>query len=347
MARADSTNRVSIRDVAAVAGVSRQTVSRVINRSPLVNPETRQRVESTIAKLGYYPDASARSMSRGSTHTLACLSPNLTDYTFARIIEGAETECRQQGYFLLSSSAPEPSTFAAVAEQVVRGRHADGLMIINPYADSRHTRIPDGVPLVFVGARPRLEAADSVALDDEAAARAAVQHLAALGHARIGMITGPLQEDCSQDRMAGYEAALCEAGLPVNPDWMAPGDWSATSGYEAMLAMSTARPQPTAVFAQNDRMAIGVMRAARKLGLGVPGQLAVVGVDDMPLASYFDPPLTTMRQDLFDIGVKAAQLLVRRLREPGAPPVHLRLPAELVVRESTAGPSRKEVSRAR
>ena len=154
MAMSAKSNRLSIRDVAAVAGVSRQTVSRVINRSPLVSPDSRATVEATIAKLGYYPDASARSMSRGSTHTLACLSPNPTDYTFAKIIEGAELECRQQGYFLLSSTAPDRSTFAAIAEQLVRGRHVDGLMVINPYADARHTRIPGGVPLVFVGARP-------------------------------------------------------------------------------------------------------------------------------------------------------------------------------------------------
>ncbi len=186
-------------------------------------------------------------MSRGSTHTLACLSPNLTDYTFARIIEGAETECRQRGYFLLSTSAPNESTFAAIAEQVVHGRHVDGLMVINPYADQRHTRIPNNVPLVYVGARPRQEAADSVALDDEAAARIAVRYSWSSGHDRIALVTGPMQEDCSQDRKAGYEAELRAAGIHPDPGLIVEGDWSATPGYEAMSVSAMAGPCPSAV----------------------------------------------------------------------------------------------------
>ena len=207
--------------------------------------------------------------------------------------------------------------------------------MINPYADGRHRCLPDNVPSVFVGARPREEAVDSVALDDEGAAIAATQHLLALGHRRIATICGPMREDCSQDRLAGYQAVLAAAGLPFDADLIAEGDWSATSGHEAFARLMRQPSPPSAIFAQNDRMAVGVLRAAREAGLDVPGQLAVVGFDDMPLASYFDPSLTTMRQDLVAIGCQAAQLLIRAVENPSAERQHLRLPAELIVREST------------
>lgn len=327
--------RATIRDVAALAGVSHQTVSRVINGDPRVRPATRQRVEAAIAELDFRPNAIARFMATGSTRTLTCLAPNLTDYTFARIIEGAEQEARRHGYFLFSASAEDEVTFATLVDQLVASGRTEGLLVINPYADGRHRCLPDNVPTVYVGARPREEAVDSVALDDEGAAIAATEHLLALGHCRIATICGPMREDCSQDRLAGYQAVLAAAGLPLDADLVAEGDWSATSGHESFARLMRHPSPPSAIFAQNDRMAVGVLRAAREAGLHVPGQLAVVGFDDMPLASYFDPSLTTMRQDLVAIGCQAAQLLIRAVENPSAERQHLRLPAELIVREST------------
>jgi LacI family repressor for deo operon, udp, cdd, tsx, nupC, and nupG len=335
-----SSSHPTIRDVAARARVSHQTVSRVINSDPRVGVETRARVEAAIAKLGYHPNANARSMARGRTHVLACISPNLTDYTFAQLIEGAETEARQLGYFLLSASAPDTVAFTALIEQTLSARRADGLMVINPYADARHSLVPHNAPAVFVGARPRAVAVASVALDDEGAARAATRHLIDLGHRQIAVITGPLAEDCSQDRCAGYRAALEAAGIACDPALVIEGDWSASSGHGAVMRLSRSGRLPTAVFAQNDRMAMGVMRAARDLGLTVPQHLAVIGVDDMPLASYFDPPLTTMRQDMACIGQTAVRLLIQAIEDPAARPEHISLPAELVVRQST-GPGKR------
>jgi DNA-binding LacI/PurR family transcriptional regulator len=144
-----------------------------------------------------------------------------------------------------------------------------------------------------------------------------------------------MQEDCSQDRLAGFQQALAVAGVPGDPCLIVEGDWSATSGHEAFRRLARLPEPPTAIFAQNDRMAIGVLRAAREAGLHVPGDLAVIGVDDMPLASYFDPSLTTMRQDLAEIGRQAAHLLICAVEDANAPRRHLRLPAELIVRAST------------
>lgn len=327
--------RTTIRDVAANAGVSHQTVSRVINGSEAVRPETRRRVEEAIARLGFRPDAIARSMARGRTGYLACFSPNLTDYTFASIIDGAEREARELGYFLMSSSAPTAATFAELVDELIGGGRAEGIMVINPYADDRHLHLPAGFPTVFAGARPREEAADSVALDDVTVSRMATEHLLQLGHRRIGMVTGPPVEDCTQDRRLGYDMALRDAGLLLDPALIIEGTWLAPSGYAAFHYFMSLDERPTAIFAQNDQMAVGILRAARDAGMRLPDDLSVIGVDDIPLAAYFAPPLTTIRQDFADIGCRAARLLIRAIETPESTREHLLLPGELIARRST------------
>lgn len=334
-----TSNRPTLRDVAARAGVSHQTVSRVINGDVRVSTETRQKVQTAIDALGYRPNAIARSMARGRSNTLACLSPNLTDYTFASIIEAAEAEARQHGLFLLSTSAPDEKSFGALLDQLVAGRRVDGLLVINPYIDGRYTRLIANFPCVFIGAQAHENTHSSISLNDENAALQAVQHLLGLGHQRIALITGPHSEECVQDRNTGYQLALRQAGLALDSALSLEGDWSASSGYEATMHLSRLSPPPTAIFAQNDRMALGALRAARDLGWRVPEQLAVVGIDDMPLASYFDPPLTTMRQNMAAIGREATRLLLQAIDYPSLPSRQVRLPAELIIRRSTQLPS--------
>lgn len=332
-------SRVTIRDVATRAGVSHQTVSRVINGSERVNPETRARVEAAIATLGYRPNAIARYMAKGRTATLACIAPNLTDYTFSSIIDAAATEVRQHGYFLLAASAPDEVTFQSLIDELVASRRVEGLLIMNPFADGRHRHLPPDIPTVFAGARPRQEAANSVALNDVHVARTATQHLLDLGHHRIGLITGPMAEDCAQDRCQGYDETLRAAALTPDPALILEGDWQPTSGYNAFRQWMQQAQPVTAVFAQNDQMALGVLRAARDLGLHVPGQLSVIGVDDIPLARHFAPPLTTLRQDFAHIGRDAARLLIEVVSQPDREKEHLQIPAELIVRRSTASPA--------
>ncbi|MFO7585599.1 MAG: LacI family DNA-binding transcriptional regulator [Anaerolineales bacterium] len=324
----------TIRDVARQAGVSHQTVSRVINSSDDVTPETRERVEAAIAELDYHPNAIARSMARGRTRTLACISPNLTDYTFASIIEGAEAEARRLGYFLLSSSARDSESFEALINELVGHRRVDGLLVMNPYADERYQLIPENIPVVFVGARSRGDSICSVCLDDEAVAYDATSYLVACGHTRIGMVTGPMAEDCSMDRIVGFQKALEEHGLSFLPELIIEGNWSASSGQAALMQLSANSDLPDALFVQNDRMAMGVLRAARDLKIAVPGQLSIIGVDDMPLTQHYDPPLTTMRQDMPLIGLEAARILIHSIEGGREQQCQLKLPAELVVRQS-------------
>ncbi len=328
-------SQVTIRDVAKKAGVSHQTVSRVINASAHVLPETRARVEQAIQDLGYRPNAIARFMAQGRTRTLACISPNLSDYTFAKIIEGAETQARAAGYLLLTASAADGQVFAELVSQLVDSRRTEGLLIINPYLDDRHTHTPSDFPVVYLAAAPRDPAILSVSLDDHAGGRDATQHLLDLGHRQIAMITGPEIEDCTNDRTAGYQAALEGSGLTFDPGLVRQGDWSATSGYEAVYSLMESGAVFSGVFAQNDRMAAGAARALREAGLAVPEHVSIIGFDDMPLASYFDPPLTTMRQDLELLGQEAADLLIGMIEEKPIGENQRLLPATLIVRNST------------
>jgi DNA-binding LacI/PurR family transcriptional regulator len=215
-------------------------------------------------------------------------------------------------------------------------RYVDGLIVINPYADERFEYTPKNFPLVFVGASAHEKNICSVSLDDEKVAYEATHHLITLGHTNIALVTGPMEEDCSQDRTEGYRRALQEAGITFDKTMVIEGDWSATSGQIALLSFVELGRVPTAVFAQNDRMAMGVLCAARDANIKVPTQLAVIGVDDMPLSSYFDPPLTTMRQDMPRIGQEATRMLLHIIQKK-SPTVHdLKLPAQLVVRQSTS-----------
>lgn len=328
-------SRSTIRDVAARAGVSHQTVSRVINQDARVSPETRVKVEEAVRELDYAPNAIARLLATGATHTLACFSPNLTDYTFASLIEGAESEARQQGYYIISSSAPAPDSFHELVEQLVNTRRVDGLIVINPYIDERYQFLPANTPIVFLGAEARDARIDSVVLDERAAGALATRHLVSLGHQRIAHITGPLREDCSQGRLNGYYDALAEAGRAIDYSLVVEGDWSATSGYECVESLIQNGQSFSGLFAQNDRMAVGAIKALQQAGLQVPKDVSVIGFDDMPLASYFDPPLTSIRQDMYAMGRSAAQILIRAITSPDQLRQMQHLPVELVVRQST------------
>lgn len=331
MARSNPT----IRDVARLASVSHQTVSRVINSKGGVLPETQKRVEEAIAELGFRPNAIARSMSNGGTRTFACISPNLTDYTFASMIEGAETYARQQGYYLMSATAPDADSFCSLVDQLVKSRRTEGLLVINPYADKRYLSLPMDVPVVLMGARPRTEGLASVALDDVQGGYLAAKHLLSLGHKHIALISGPLEEDCVQDRTKGFKNALEDAGLPFENSLMCFGDWSATSGQLGVEKLLQQGLKFTAIFAQNDRMATGAIHFLQNKGFHIPEDVSIVGFDDMPLASYFNPSITTIRQDLPVLGHNAIRLLIEIKENPGAELQQLLFTPELVIRNST------------
>jgi DNA-binding LacI/PurR family transcriptional regulator len=329
--------RATIEDVASLASVSRQTVSRVLNDSGYVADETRARVEATIEALDYRPNAVARSMATGRTFTIGCISPSLIDHTFASIIESAQAEARRRGYFVLAGSAPTEDDVDPLLEEMLH-RRVDGLLILNPRADNRYrhilTLVGKGMAVVYVSDTPRDERISSVRCDDHEGGYQAARYLIDLGHRALATILGPENEECTSDRLDGYREAMGQAGLTLDSRLTARGDWSATSGYRAIQQLLATAPSFSAVFAQNDRMAVGAIRALGEAGHRVPDDISVIGFDDIPLASYFDPPLTTLRQPLEASGRQAARVLIERIEDPEHPPERILTRARLVERGS-------------
>jgi DNA-binding LacI/PurR family transcriptional regulator len=314
-------------------------VSRVINDKGEVSPETRARVLEAIEELGYRPNAVARSMVAGRTHTLGCISPNLTDYTFASMIEGAQAEARRLGYFILTGSAGAEAEVKPLLEEMLN-RRVDGFLILNPRVDSRFRHflplVEKGTPVVYLKNTPNGAAVSSVCCNDREGGYLATRYLLDLGHTAIATILGPHYEECTSDRLAGYRQALADAGLVPEPRLVAGGDWSARSGYRATQHLLAAGLPFTSIFVQNDTMAVGAIRALREAGHAVPGDVSIIGYDDIPLASFFDPPLTTIRQPTEEFGQRAAQSLIEAIHDPGRPPEQIWLRAQLIERASCA-----------
>ncbi|MFU8826328.1 MAG: LacI family DNA-binding transcriptional regulator [Brevefilum sp.] len=328
--------RITIADVARKAGVSKQTVSRVINDKPDVAPQTRKRIQDLMKAMGYAPDPIARSM-KGSTYTLGCITPNLSDFNLATIVQAAQKEAHEQGFFTLVASAASEIDFLPLLNEMIN-RRVDGLLIINPRDDNRYQHIlpllAEGMPTVYIKNMPGEERVTAICLDDELGGTLATQYLLSLGHTSIVTILGPENEECTQKRLAGYKSALYEAGIAVDERLILNGDWTAESGRAAITKLLRYDVRFSAIFAQNDWMAIGAMRALRENGLQIPGHISIVGYDDLPITSFIDPPLTTIRQPIEQFGGIAAKMLIDHIKLPHTQPQIIKLDPTLVIRET-------------
>lgn len=328
-------------DVALRAGVSYQTVSRVINDHPSVAPPTRERVRQAIAELGYRPNRAARALVTGSSRTLGLVTVNIAQYGPAQTMIGLEKAARAAGYALSVTILDEATAEAmrtAVDDLVAHG--VDAVVALSTYDDAADavSRLSPPVPLVAVqvgGADDR----PAVAIDQEAGARTAVRHLLDLGHRTVHHLPGPADSQEARGRTDGWRAELRAAGAPV-PEALPRGDWTPASGYaagRALVARCRDGEPITAVFSANDQMSLGLLAGLHDAGLSVPGDVSVVGFDDLPEAPYFLPPLTTVRQDFAELGRRGVDLVLGRLRgeEPHPDPV----PPSLVIRASTGPPA--------
>jgi len=330
--------RPTIKDVAAAAGVSRQTVSRVINNRPDVADETRRRVWQVVKELDYKPSAIARGLVSNRTHTLGLITADFSDYFFTQVIIGAEAEARKRDYFFLLGSternpADEPEYLRLLTE-----RQVDGILFARPSTerDDRHiiSLIRQGVPLVTTAYHVSGESLTVVDVDNVDGGFQATQCLIKAGHRRIGMITGPPDWKSVKDRTEGYRLALEKGDIPFDQSLIEHGDWSYEGGYEAARRLIERGLDFNALFAQNDRMALGAMRALREAGRRIPDDVAIVGYDDIPVAAYCDPPLTTVRQPMQEVGRVATRLLIETIEGGATPPREVLLRAELVRRQS-------------
>jgi DNA-binding LacI/PurR family transcriptional regulator len=321
-------------DVAKLAGVSHQTVSRVLNDPSQVRAETRQRVLAAMVELGYRPNSVARALVTGRSHTLGVVSFDTTLYGPAATLFGIERAAHADGFFTILASL-EALTRASLTEAIDRlsDQGVDGILVIAPYVEAAEAlmQAQAGVPLVAVEAGPA-EGVPLVAIDQFAGARSATEHLLELGHETIWHIAGPADFLESQQRMEGWRTTLEAVG--ANPPPAVVGDWSARGGYDIGRRLSS-DPAVTAIFVANDQMALGVLRAMHEAGREVPRDVSVIGFDDIPEAAYFRPPLTTVRQDFNEMGRRGVRLLLRMMESGNAGPSEVPAEPQLVVRAST------------
>jgi DNA-binding LacI/PurR family transcriptional regulator len=323
-------------DVARLAGVSHQTVSRVLNGHPNVSPETRAGVLAAIRDLGYRPNAAARTLVTGRTNTLGVISFDTTLYGPASMLYGIE-RAAHPGYTVMIASLPgfDRRSLPEAVERFL-GQAAEGIIVIAPEtsAVAALAGLAADIPLVAVGCGTRAPL-PSVAIDNCAGAAQATRHLLDLGHETVYYIGGPDSWLDAQERMEGWRATLRAAGAP-EPGLMR-GDWSARSGYEIGHRLA-AMPEVTAVLCANDAMALGLLRALAERGRQVPEDVSVVGFDDMPEAAFFRPPLTTVRQDFGELGRRALHLLIDSISGERSPQPALPIAPDLVVRASAGRP---------
>lgn len=322
----------TIKDVASRAGVSVATVSRVLNDKGLVRPETVRRVLDAARELEYVPHGGARSLSMRCTRTVGVVLPDLHGEFFSEVIRGIDLAARARGYHLLVSGSHSDWTEMTAMALAVRGR-VDGLIVMVPDMDPQEVqaRLPGGVPVVLLNCRGTTTW--SIVIDNARGAEAMVDHLASLGHEEIAFITGPERNADAAERLRGWRAGMERAGLAPRERLLVHGDFSENGGYEAACALLSGRERPNAIFAANDAMAIGALSAVRERRLEVPAQIAVVGFDDIPIARFVSPPLTTVSVEIAELGRRAFDLFIEGTEGRSAPRMET-LETHLVIRES-------------
>lgn len=328
----------TIRDVAALAGVSVGTVSRVINGTPDVTPELRRRVEASMEELGYRPNLLARNFRRQRSGTLGIVVPGITDPFFAELVRQVEGAAAAAGYTVLIGNAGYRADREIAYLAKLRERVVDGLVFA---ASTDPPELTPGDRSRMVAVDREIDGLDLVACDHEAGAQEAVRHLVDLGHRRVACISGPQHVPVFRQRFAGYRAIIGPllAAEGIDQDaYVRFEPFSALRGLESAHALLNVEPRPTAIFATSDQQAIGALRACADRGLRTPEDLSVVGFDDIPVAEYVQPRLTTVRQPINAIGRLVVERLMGRLDAPSQPPQRHVLPGELQVRASS-GPA--------
>ena len=334
----------TLHDVARAAGVSIATVSATINNSAYVSPELQERVRRAIRELGYHPDGIARSLKKRSTQSLGLIISDITNPFFTALVRGIEDAANARGYALILCNTDERLEKERAYIRLLRTRRVDGLIMAPAGApdDYRGFSAEVNTPLVFIDRRIPAVPADAVIVDNVAGARQVVQHILQLGHRRIGAITGLPHISTTHERIQGYRQALESAGVPLDPALMLGGNSRLEGGFRAAHELLSRDKRPTAIFATNNLMAIGLMRAVAERGLRCPEDISVACFDDFEWASVFHPRLTTVAQPIYDMGMKAAELLFARLDGTlTGDPQEVVLSPSLVIRDSCAVPPRE------
>ena len=327
-------------DIAKKAGVSRSTVSRVVNANPNVSDDVRKRVLEVIQDTGYHPNAAARTLASQHSWTIGLLLPHsvsffFTDPFYPHLTKGIAQACNQYGYtlalFLVDTKEDEEKIFPRVSRKglldgvIVQAGHHGDQKIIGSLVDAN-------MPLVVAGRPFRYDNVSYIDIDNIGSSYIAVDHLIRLGYKRIGTITGPTNSTVGIDRKEGYLKAMADRGMVLDETLIIEGDFTEAGGFAAMQSLLPSRPD--AIFAASDIMAVGAMRAAQEAGLSIPDDIGFVGFDDLPMASLTNIQLTTVRQPVTQFGIRAVEVLIDLIETGICPPRHVILDTELVIRES-------------
>lgn len=328
--------KVSIKDIAQIAKVSHSTVSRALANSPLIPQATRQRIQRIAQRKGYAPNAMARGLVTRRSHAIGVVVTTIEDPFVAQVVRGIESVAADHGYrVLLATSHNDPAREVNVVT-ALREWRVDGMIVAASRVGSLYVPLLQkiGVPIVLINNQHPGTFIHAIGVDDAQGAKLATSHLIALGHRVIGHLRGPAGHRASQNRLTGYRSALKHAGIAFDPSLVRIGDGRAAGG-EQILSLVSQSPRPTAVFCYNDMTAIGALAALKRIGMRVPQDMSLVGFDDIPFAQYVDPPLTTIRQPMEDMGQRAMHMALTLMNENKSQVQNLVIAGELVVRAST------------
>ncbi len=333
----------TIYDVARLAGVSTATVSRLLNGTGQIAPATRLAIEAAVEELGYQPNRIAQSLATKSTRTIALLLPEITNPFYGALVAGIEQRTLELGYTMLLCTTEDDPAREERYLDLLRSKQVDGVLadglVLPPERIAEF--VADGFPIVCLDRDVDSTAVPVVQVDNRLGGRLATEHLLELGHKRIAHVAGTPGMRIVEERIEGYRETLRTAGLEPDPRLLAVGGFDEEGGYEAGRSLFARPPYPTAVFAANDLSAVGVLEAVAESGRGVPDEVSVVGFDDLRLAAYTSPPLTTVHQPAREIGARATTLLLDLARGKKPRAIRLLLEPRLVVRRSTAPPPRR------
>ncbi|RPI33877.1 MAG: LacI family transcriptional regulator [Chloroflexota bacterium] len=327
----------TIREVAQRAGVSYATVSHVINNTRFVMPDTRDRVLAAMTELNYRPNALARSLRQGKTNTIGLILPDSANPYFAEISRCIEDEAFRLGYSVILCNTERDTKREQFYVDVLSKKQVDGIIFVaaGDQVDSLNFLLGEDIPVVLIDRDlPNIQI-DAVLTDNQRGGYLATRHLIELGHKSIACIAGPSYITPSSERIVGYRMALEENGLAYDENLVLQGDYHPDSGLQIAKNFLNRKPRPTAIFALNDLMALGALRAAAELRFSVPDEIAIVGFDDIEFACYTNPPLTTIAQPKKETGIQAANMLAGRISDPKRSPRRIVLQPELIVRGST------------
>ncbi|NAW66033.1 substrate-binding domain-containing protein [Photobacterium halotolerans] len=327
----------TMKDIARLAGVSTSTVSHVINKSRFVSDEIAERVNQAAKELNYAPSALARSLKVNRTQTIGMLVTTSTNPFFGEVVKGVERSCYQKGYNLILCNTEGDSERMKASIDTLLQKRVDGLLLMCSTLEGEQIdvfeRYPD-IPVVVMDWGPMSFASDKIQDNSYQGGYLAARYLIDCGHREIGCITGPLMKHQAQFRYEGFKRALNEAGLAVQYDWIVESDFECEGGYSAFNKIFASGALPSAIFACNDMMAMGVINAAHEQGIRIPEDLSLIGYDDIHIAKFMTPSLTTIHQPKYRLGQAAVETLLKRINKEITEPQVVRLEPTLVVRKS-------------